>query len=431
MQGNKAYWLKIDSYNQAGEAIAFPLTWRVKASTEINDQADASSQIFATHLSQGWNHGKLPLDKTLTNPADIERFIAGTAIERIWYYQQSQDRWFSWIKGETLNQSLTELNPEAIYWVYSSREHIVAKASGINSQKYYLHNNHLGSVSFESDANGQITESSLYQPYGASLANNTQSSKKVSPYSFSGKEQDGSGLYYFEARYYDPVTTRFISPDPFYASEQTKCVDRIVECNLYQYAGNNPVMIVDPTGLAGLTFMLSGTANAGAGVGAASNVGTWFSIGMDSEGITLAAGTFESAEGGAHAGASAGAGGELTIMLSEDFTQTTEGMFMAAGGSGGEGIVVGGDLVMTLPANGDNPVYGGSINIGGGGGAPVEAHVRTGAGFSQKLAGGKLNFESVGTFFGEVAENLGKLTESFFQELDQTLSSSQSGVVDE
>ena len=86
MQGNKAYWLKIDSYNQAGEAIAFPLTWRVKASTEINDQADATSQVFATRLNQGWNHGKLPLDKALTNPADIERFIAGTAIERIWFY---------------------------------------------------------------------------------------------------------------------------------------------------------------------------------------------------------------------------------------------------------------------------------------------------------------------------------------------------------
>ena len=103
-------------------------------------------------------------------------------------------------------------------------------------------------MSFESDANGQITESSLYQPYGASLANSTQSSKKVSPYSFSGKEQDGSGLYYFEARYYDPVTTRFISPDPLFAVEMEKCIESIVECNLYQYTANNPVNAIDPDG---------------------------------------------------------------------------------------------------------------------------------------------------------------------------------------
>ncbi|NRA24963.1 MAG: hypothetical protein HRU08_10920, partial [Oleispira sp.] len=38
-----------------------------------------------------------------------------------------------------------------------------------------------------------------------------------STYSFSSKEEDGSGLYYFEARYYDPVTTRFVSPDPLFA----------------------------------------------------------------------------------------------------------------------------------------------------------------------------------------------------------------------
>ena len=239
LAGSHAYWVNIASDSNT----QYPLTWRVRADIEAED----AQHLFARRLSVGWNHTQLPLDKTLTTSDEIQRFMAGTAIERIWYYQQAQDRWYYVAKNGTGN-TLAELSPDAIYWVYSTREHIVSKASGINSQKYYLHNNHLGSVAFESDEQGNITESSQYQPYGASFANTPQSNDKVSTYSFSGKEQDGSGLYYFEARYYDPVTTRFISPDPLFAVDMEKCLESIVECNLYQYTGNNPVIFIDPTG---------------------------------------------------------------------------------------------------------------------------------------------------------------------------------------
>lgn len=239
LEGNHAYWVKIASDGDT----QYPLTWRVRADNEAGD----ALHLFAKRLHTGWNHTQLPLDKTLTTSDEIQRFMAGTAIERIWYYQQAQDRWYYFAKGGSDN-TLAELSPDAIYWVYSTREHIVSKASGINSQKYYLHNNHLGSVAFESDEQGNITESSQYQPYGASFANTPQSNDKVSTYSFSGKELDGSGLYYFEARYYDPVTTRFISPDPLFRKEMERCVDSLVECNLYQYAANNPLRYMDLTG---------------------------------------------------------------------------------------------------------------------------------------------------------------------------------------
>lgn len=54
---------------------------------------------------------------------------------------------------------------------------------------------------------------------------------------------------YFEARYYDPLSTRFISPDPLFAYDLEKCIESVVECNLYQYTGNNPVTRVDLDGL--------------------------------------------------------------------------------------------------------------------------------------------------------------------------------------
>ena len=59
------------------------------------------------------------------------------------------------------------------------------------------------------------------------------------PRQFTGKEYDADvKLYYYGARYYDPYIGRFISRDP--------AGDGI---NWYTYCRNNPLALVDPTGL--------------------------------------------------------------------------------------------------------------------------------------------------------------------------------------
>lgn len=60
---------------------------------------------------------------------------------------------------------------------------------------------------------------------------------------FTGQRLDTTGLYYYNARYYDPNIGRFISPDTIvqdYYNPQT--------LNRYSYCINNPLKIVDPTG---------------------------------------------------------------------------------------------------------------------------------------------------------------------------------------
>lgn len=58
------------------------------------------------------------------------------------------------------------------------------------------------------------------------------------PVTFTGKQQDDpTGLYYFNARYYDPNLGRFISEDPVRDG-----------ANWYIYCANNPLRYVDPTG---------------------------------------------------------------------------------------------------------------------------------------------------------------------------------------
>jgi RHS repeat-associated protein len=37
---------------------------------------------------------------------------------------------------------------------------------------------------------------------------------KTNPYQFTGRENDGTGLYYYRARYYSPTFQRFVGQDP-------------------------------------------------------------------------------------------------------------------------------------------------------------------------------------------------------------------------
>jgi RHS repeat-associated protein len=60
---------------------------------------------------------------------------------------------------------------------------------------------------------------------------------------FTGQRLDGTGLYYYNARYYDPIIGRFISADtivPNPANPQA--------FNRYSYCLNNPLKYIDPSG---------------------------------------------------------------------------------------------------------------------------------------------------------------------------------------
>src|SRR5690606_17058709 len=63
------------------------------------------------------------------------------------------------------------------------------------------------------------------------------------PYKFNGKEMDKeTGMYYYGARYYDPRLSIFISVDPL--------AEEFVGWTPYHYVHNNPINLIDPTGMA-------------------------------------------------------------------------------------------------------------------------------------------------------------------------------------
>jgi len=90
------------------------------------------------------------------------------------------------------------------------------------------------------DDAGTTQTSYTYEPFG-----NTTVSGQASGNSFqyTGRENDGTGLYYYRARYYHPSLGRFIREDPLGFAGG--------DVNRYAYILNAPTNDKDPTGLFG------------------------------------------------------------------------------------------------------------------------------------------------------------------------------------
>ena len=66
----------------------------------------------------------------------------------------------------------------------------------------------------------------------------------INPYGYNSEDYDMySGLQYLRARYYEPETGRFMTNDSYLGNEMNP-----LTLNRYDYASNNPVMNVDPSG---------------------------------------------------------------------------------------------------------------------------------------------------------------------------------------
>jgi RHS repeat-associated protein len=107
----------------------------------------------------------------------------------------------------------------------------------------YYHSDHLGSANVISNEAGQRAELLEYYPFGEIRVKILSDGVDVA-HKFTGKELDAeTGLYFYEARYYDPALARFITPDTIISQPGDP-----QDFNRYTYARNNPLKYTDPTG---------------------------------------------------------------------------------------------------------------------------------------------------------------------------------------
>jgi RHS repeat-associated protein len=128
-------------------------------------------------------------------------------------------------------------------------DHKIRQKGASSSTTYYFTRDHLGSTTALTGTTGKLVERQTYDAYGNS-AGSTRTR-----YDFTGREHDAlTGLLYYRARFYDPQVGRFLSEDPLGLSAGP---------NPFEYAYDNPLRYVDPTGNQPWQWALAGGAAAG------------------------------------------------------------------------------------------------------------------------------------------------------------------------
>ncbi len=93
----------------------------------------------------------------------------------------------------------------------------------------------LGSTVALVDSSGNVVTSYSYDPFGNTVVSGATN---TNAFQYTGRENEGNGLYFYRARYYSSVLGRFINEDSARAG-----------FNFYAYAEDDPIDRIDPFGL--------------------------------------------------------------------------------------------------------------------------------------------------------------------------------------
>ncbi len=224
-----------------GETVyAFP-TWVVRSGTIGTSHVFVGSTRVASHVWPGRSHLEPPGDDAL-----------GGMLGNWWEHRS--DAGFAHARD-------TEMNPH-----YRVGSHTPMSGRPETQFLYFYHPDHLGSTEFVTDTDGELYEHAQYFPSGETWVRQGDNADRL-PWLFTSQELDAeTGLYYLNARYYDPRVGVFASTDPVLPDANVRTF-AAPTLSTYAYAHHNPLVLRDPGG--GQPQVLIG-AGIGAAIGFAS-----------------------------------------------------------------------------------------------------------------------------------------------------------------
>lgn len=171
------------------------------------------------------------------NGLDVASYIYDESGLRL--KKQGKDKSVYYVFDTGGNVLYEQENRDYLEYVYVLGKHFARVDGNLDNsirKKYFYHTDHLGSTVAVTDEAGQTVWTSEYTPFGGKHSTEGKFAHAVK---FTGKDLDEDiGMYYFNARWYDQEIGRFISVDPIKDG-----------ANWYTYTKNNPIILIDPTGL--------------------------------------------------------------------------------------------------------------------------------------------------------------------------------------
>ncbi|MDY0294808.1 MAG: RHS repeat-associated core domain-containing protein [Acholeplasmataceae bacterium] len=140
---------------------------------------------------------------------------------------------------------LEKTGNDVIYYTYDADGSILSM--NYLGDEYFYIKNLQGDIIEVVDASGTTVAKYRYDAWGNIVYqwDSGLGIANANPYRYRSYRFDsGTGLYYLNARYYDPSIGRFISADSINYLDPSSGQG----LNLYAYCGNNPVMFTDSTG---------------------------------------------------------------------------------------------------------------------------------------------------------------------------------------
>ncbi|MFC4853959.1 DNRLRE domain-containing protein [Actinophytocola glycyrrhizae] len=203
---------------------------RTVGATRIDHDADGNLTDDGT-ASYGWNaKGQL-------------KSLSGQGIEARFTYGPDGNRWARTVAGATTSYLYDGVNP--LRETDGGRAVTLTTTGEVDG--FQLRHTADGDYRMLTDVLGSTTGvigedtgsvgTYAYEPFGRTYVAGDVAGN---PYRFTGREDDGTGLYFYRARYYSPTLHRFVSEDPLGFAGGA---------NLYSYVDNLPTALVDPLGL--------------------------------------------------------------------------------------------------------------------------------------------------------------------------------------
>jgi RHS repeat-associated protein len=140
----------------------------------------------------------------------------------------------------------------AFIFMYGQLEITVEQINNSTGAVTYLHHDQQGSTRLLTGSTGKTEATFTYGPYGG-VTGSTGTAATPLGYDAQYTSQD-TGLIYLRNRVYDPATAQFLTVDPLVG----------ITGEPYSFAFDNPVNLVDPSGLEAIPFPVAGPQDLGA-----------------------------------------------------------------------------------------------------------------------------------------------------------------------